>query len=56
MDAKENEILEKAIAIAKVAVQAGEQHDRNFKRLWMALICSILVNLALVGIFLWYES
>ena len=52
----EEEILQKAIEIAKVAVQAGEQHERNFKRLWVALIISILVNIILAGAFLWYKS
>lgn len=56
MDCKEAEILDKAVAIAKVAVKAGEQHERNFKRIWAALIISILVNILLAFGFIWYES
>ena len=52
----EDEIMQKAIEIAKVAVQAGEQHERNFKRIFIALIVSILVNVFLCCAFLWYES
>ena len=52
----ENEALEQANALNKITLEMLKQQRENNKRIFVALIISILVNLCIVGGFLWYES
>lgn len=48
--------LDQSIALNKITMKLLHDRAADCKRLWIALVISILVNLALVGGFLWYES
>lgn len=52
----EGEALNQSIALNKVIINLLKQQRETNKRMFIALIVSILVNLAIVGGFLWYES
>ena len=53
---KEDGALDQSIALNKITMKLLHDRAADCKRLWIALVISILVNLALVGAFLWYES
>lgn len=53
---EETEALDQSIALNKITMKLLHDRAADCKRLWIALVISILVNLALVGGFLWYES
>ena len=52
----EEEALNQSLALNKVIINLLKQQRETNKRMFIALIDSILVNLAIVGGFLWYES
>lgn len=52
----EGEALNQSLALNKVIINLLKQQRETNKRMFIALIVSILVNLAIVGRFLWYES
>lgn len=52
----EGEVLNQSLALNKVIINLLKQQRETNKRMFIALIVSILVNLAIVGGFLWYES
>lgn len=52
----EGEALNQSLALNKVIINLLKQQRGPNKRMFIALIVSILVNLAIVGGFLWYES
>lgn len=52
----EEEALNQSLALNKVIVNLLKQQREPNKRMFIALIVSILVNLAIVGGFFWYES
>lgn len=53
---EEDGALDQSIALNKITMKLLHDRAADCKRLWVALVISILVNLALVGGFLWYES
>lgn len=53
---EEGGALDQSIALNKITMKLLHDRAADCKRLWIALVISILVNLALVGGFLWYES
>lgn len=50
----EEDALDQSIALNKITMRLLHDRDADCKRLWIALVISILVNLALVASFLWY--
>ena len=52
----EENALDQSVALNRIVMQLLHTRAQECKRLWVALIISILVNLAIVGGFLWYES
>lgn len=52
----EGETLNQSLALNKVIINLLKQQRETNKRMFITLIVSILVNLAIVGGFLWYES
>lgn len=52
----EGEALNQSLALNKVIINLLKQQRETNKRMFIALIVSILVNLAIVGGFLWYKS
>lgn len=52
----EGEALNQSLALNKVIINLLKQQRETNKRMFIALIVSILVNLAIVGGFLRYES
>ena len=52
----EEEALDQSMAVNRIAMQLLKDRAQDCKRLWIALIISILVNLCFIGGFLWYES
>lgn len=52
----EGEALNQSLALNRVIINLLKQQRETNKRMFIALIVSILVNLAIVGGFLWYES
>lgn len=48
--------LDQSIALNKITMKLLHDRAADCKRLWTALVISILVNLSIVGSFLWYES
>lgn len=52
----EKDALDQSVALNRIVMQLLETRAQECKRLWVALIVSILVNLAIVAGFLWYES
>lgn len=53
---REEGSLDESIALNRITMQLLKDRAADCKRLWIALVISILVNLVLVGGFLWYES
>lgn len=53
---EEDGALDQSIALNKITMKLLHDRAADCKRLWIALVISILVNLALVGGFLGYES
>lgn len=53
---EEGDALDQSVALNRIVMQLLKTRAQECKRLWIALIISILVNLAIVGGFLWYES
>lgn len=50
----EEEALNQSLVLNKVIINLLKQQRETNKRMFIALIVSILVNLAIVGGFLWY--
>ena len=53
---EEENALDQSVALNKIITQLLKTKAQENKRLWIALVISILVNLFIVGGFLWYES
>lgn len=53
---EEEDALDQSVALNKIVMQLLKTKAQENKRLWIALVISILVNLCIVGAFLWYES
>lgn len=53
---EEEDALDQSIALNKIVMNLLKTKAQENRRLWIALVISILVNLAIVGGFLWYES
>lgn len=53
---EEEDALDQSVALNKIVMQLLKTRAQECKRLWIALIVSILMNLLIVGGFLWYES
>ena len=53
---REEDALDQSVALNKIVMQLLKTRAQECKRLWIALVISILVNLAIVSGFLWYES
>ena len=53
---EQEDALDQSIALNKIVMNLLKTSAQEKKRLWIALVISILVNLAIVGGFLWYES
>lgn len=52
----EGEALNQSLALNRVIINLLKQQRETNKRMFIALIVSILVNLAIVGGFFWYKS
>lgn len=52
----ELEALDQSMALNRVTMQLLKDRAQDCKRLWIALIVSILINLVIVGLFLWDNS
>lgn len=55
-DLREEGSLDESIALNRITMQLLKDRAADCKRLWIALIISILANLIICGAFLWYES
>lgn len=53
---EEENALDQSVALNKIVMQLLKTKAQENKRLWIALVISLLVNLLIVGGFLWYES
>lgn len=53
---EEENALDQSVALNKIVMQLLKTKAQENKRLWIALVISILVNLAIVGGFLWFNS
>ena len=53
---KEPTELDQALAIIQICKDLLEHKKRDTKLLFIALMVSLVMNLAIVGAFLWYES
>ena len=53
---EEEDALDQSVALNRIVMQLLKTKAQENKRLWIALIISILINLLIVGGFLWYES
>ena len=53
---EEENALDQSVALNRIVMQLLKTRAQECKRLWIALIVSILMNLLIVGGFLWYES
>lgn len=53
---EEENALDQSVALNKIVMQLLKTKAQENKRLWIALVVSILINLCIVGGFLWYES
>ena len=51
---EEEDALDQSIALNKITMKLLHDRAADCKRLWIALVISILVNLAIVASFLWY--
>ena len=50
---EEEDALDQSIALNKITMKLLHDRAADCKRLWIALVISILVNLAIVASFLW---
>lgn len=48
--------LDESLALNKIAIDLLNQKKKDHLRLWIIIIALIVVNLAEVCIFIWYES
>lgn len=48
-------LLDQSLALNSLTKDILRMKDKDNKRLFIALIVSILINVAIVGSFLWYE-
>ena len=48
--------LDQALAVIQVYRDLLENKKQDYRAIFIALIVSLLVNLAIAGAFLWYES
>lgn len=55
-DLKETQSLDQSIALNRITLQLLKDRADDCRRLWIALIISILVNLVTISGVLWYES
>lgn len=53
---EEENALDQSVALNRIVMQLLKTKAQETKRLWVALVISILMNLFIVGGFLWYES
>lgn len=53
---EEEDALDQSVALNRIVIQLLKTKAQETKRLWVALVISILMNLCIVGGFLWYES
>lgn len=53
---KKSDELNQAFAVIEICKDLLEHKKRDTKILFVALIISLCMNLAIVGAFLWYES
>lgn len=53
---EEEDALDQSVALNKIVMQLLKTKAQENKRLWIALVISLVVNLLIVGGFLWYES
>lgn len=53
---KEEDALDQSVALNKIVMQLLKTKAQENKWLWIALVISILINILIVGGFLWYES
>lgn len=53
---EEEDALDQSVALNKIVTQLLKTKAQENKRLWIALVISILVNLLTVAGFLWHES
>lgn len=51
---EEENALDQSIALNRIIMQLLKTKAQENKRLWIALVVSILINLCIVGGFLWY--
>lgn len=51
-----NDALEQSIALTEIVKDLLQSTKQHLNRVYVVLIISILVNLIIVGAFLWYES
>lgn len=51
-----DDALDQSLALNRVTMKLLKDRAAECKRLWVALVISIVVNLCIVGGFLWYES
>lgn len=52
----EDDALDQSIALNRIVMTMLQHQKETNKRIFIALIISLLMNLAIVGGFLWYES
>lgn len=52
----ENLTLDSSLALNEITMKLLSDRAKDCKRLWIALIISLLINVVIVGAFLWYES
>lgn len=53
---EEEDALDQSVALNRIVMELLKTRAKENKRLWIALVISILINLFIVGGFLWYES
>jgi len=53
---EEEDALDQSVALNRIVMELLKTRAKENKRLWIALVLSILINLFIVGGFLWYES
>ena len=51
---EEEDTLDQSVALNKIVMQILKTKAQENKRLWIALVISILINLCIVGGLLWY--
>lgn len=53
---EEEDALDQSVALNRIVMELLKTRAKENKRLWIALVINILINLFIVGGFLWYES